>query len=913
MATIEQPTLILNDLLAADSAAAWVHFDQLCATYARELRKLADEAAKKFRRHQWEKAPITAAGTPADWHLPDPDELINSTKAAGDLAAATKRVREKIAEASMGGTLAAYGINFDLRNPLIENVLTQMGTHISRIVEDQRRAIMESLQKSWQDGLSIRDATKAMLADSSIDSGIRAQMIARTELTGAANAGSLAATRLVNDASPSDSAMTKYWIATNDERTRESHSEASGQYGPGSGIALTDDFIVGGAALQHPGDPGGPPEEVINCRCSIGYEQTTSGQMAGPGVESVTPPMIPGTPQALAQDLVQAATKQEARTTRELQRIVTSHGGSMGGLDFRLKTEKSLAGKLARKAEQKKITPAAYAQEVADVLRYTGVFTPDQYVAGVERTLADLEKIGYKLNPTEVENYWQFGDDYNGINISLRNSKGYRFELQFHTPESLALKDETGPLHKLYEIFRDSKNPHERLRLWNEMVNLSDALPRPPGNLLDIGRIVTHEAPKLPESPTDLARSLISQASAVEPQVTESLQSIIGANGGELGGLDFRLKTQDSLSGKLLRKAEEKKMTPAEYSQAVGDVLRYTGVFSDRTYAQGVRDSIDRLRKEGYQIDHEKILNYWNYGDDYSGINIEVRTPGGYRFELQFHTVQSFELKNGELHRLYELFRGSTDPRVRLDLWHQMVNLSDAMPRPQGNVLHIGVETRHESPVAHGYDEVMLAASGPDIPAETDAWNALNSYTGVGYDQMNSVLRREELLNGRSVAEVMKDDTGDVPFSDKGQLLVYQRQIKMIDALFVPIKKTALLYRGYKKAVLGRGNLGKLVGKTITDEGFMSTTADREMALRFAREGASGSNRRADQQVIMEIVAEQGQPVLDVGRRMTAWDNAIHVDNHEREVLLPHGTRYRVESVHQDPQGRWIVRAVIVR
>lgn len=61
--------------------------------------------------------------------------------------------------------------------------------------------------------------------------------------------------------------MKKIWVSSDDDRTRESHSEANGQK-----VELDEAFIVGGVELLHPGDPDGPPEEVINCRCGVVYE-----------------------------------------------------------------------------------------------------------------------------------------------------------------------------------------------------------------------------------------------------------------------------------------------------------------------------------------------------------------------------------------------------------------------------------------------------------------------------------------------------------------------------------------------------------------------------------------------------------------------------------------------------------------
>lgn len=52
--------------------------------------------------------------------------------------------------------------------------------------------------------------------------------------------------------------------STEDKRTRPTHVEADKQR-----TLLTSPFTVGGASLQYPGDPRGPAQEVINCRCTL--------------------------------------------------------------------------------------------------------------------------------------------------------------------------------------------------------------------------------------------------------------------------------------------------------------------------------------------------------------------------------------------------------------------------------------------------------------------------------------------------------------------------------------------------------------------------------------------------------------------------------------------------------------------
>lgn len=90
----------------------------------------------------------------------------------------------------------------------------------------------------------------------------RAERISRTETTGAYNAGAL-------DAGHQEGAGVKVWVATGDARTRDSHLDVSGTC-----VGIDDAFDVGGADIEMPGDPSGPPEETINCRCTIVFDSS---------------------------------------------------------------------------------------------------------------------------------------------------------------------------------------------------------------------------------------------------------------------------------------------------------------------------------------------------------------------------------------------------------------------------------------------------------------------------------------------------------------------------------------------------------------------------------------------------------------------------------------------------------------
>jgi Phage Mu protein F like protein len=90
----------------------------------------------------------------------------------------------------------------------------------------------------------------------------RATVTARTEAIGALNASRFDAFRAV--AEEMGDPFEKIWLATLGPRTRASHAAADGQQ-----VLVNDPFVVGGYNLQFPGDPGGPAEEVIQCRCSL--------------------------------------------------------------------------------------------------------------------------------------------------------------------------------------------------------------------------------------------------------------------------------------------------------------------------------------------------------------------------------------------------------------------------------------------------------------------------------------------------------------------------------------------------------------------------------------------------------------------------------------------------------------------
>lgn len=126
-----------------------------------------------------------------------------------------------------------------------------------RTIDIARRIISTGLAA----GKSIAEIGKDLESNAAaLTARSRGTTIARTEIHSAANVSShkLAMSTGVK--------LNREWISTNDDRVRHDHSSADGQT-----VGMDGEFEVGGESLLFPGDPNGSPENVINCRCVVGY------------------------------------------------------------------------------------------------------------------------------------------------------------------------------------------------------------------------------------------------------------------------------------------------------------------------------------------------------------------------------------------------------------------------------------------------------------------------------------------------------------------------------------------------------------------------------------------------------------------------------------------------------------------
>ena len=100
---------------------------------------------------------------------------------------------------------------------------------------------------------------------------------------------------------------------------------------------------------------------------------------------------------------------------------------------------------------------------------------------------------------------------------------------------------------------------------------------------------------------------------------------------------------------------------------ALADAIRFTYCFQPEEYTRGYYDMKERFGSRGHEMYYSK--NYWA-DPEYKGINTRWVTAEGQRFEVQFHTADSFHAKHHATHLAYERIRDTSTSRAELRELH---------------------------------------------------------------------------------------------------------------------------------------------------------------------------------------------------------------------------------------------------
>ena len=127
---------------------------------------------------------------------------------------------------------------------------------VTRITENTRKILKGTIQNGINEGWGV-DKIARELRDMV---STRARTIAQTEVIGASNSAAYAG------AESAGIRYKKFWSTSGLQGIRLSHIQAEADSYAMDGIDPHAKFSNG---LMHPGDPEGPADEVVNCRCSL--------------------------------------------------------------------------------------------------------------------------------------------------------------------------------------------------------------------------------------------------------------------------------------------------------------------------------------------------------------------------------------------------------------------------------------------------------------------------------------------------------------------------------------------------------------------------------------------------------------------------------------------------------------------
>jgi HK97 family phage portal protein len=180
-------------------------------------------------------------------------------EAAADYEA---ELRETLARAYLERAYQFISI-FRLNSPNISPAFLQAALNriirINLINDVTERQIREAIVTGIQNGETMDEIADRIADIFNFADEYRALRIARTETIGTSNMAAL-------DSLIANDVEYKEWFTALDERVRPSHQALHGQI-----VRVLDHFTspLTGAAILYPGDPDAPPEETINCRCTI--------------------------------------------------------------------------------------------------------------------------------------------------------------------------------------------------------------------------------------------------------------------------------------------------------------------------------------------------------------------------------------------------------------------------------------------------------------------------------------------------------------------------------------------------------------------------------------------------------------------------------------------------------------------
>lgn len=197
----------------------------------------------------------------------------------------------------------------------------------------------------------------------------------------------------------------------------------------------------------------------------------------------------------------------------------------------------------------------------------------------------------------------------------------------------------------------------------------------------DRGKLTASEAKQC----SDLAAKIFSDAASREPQITDDILSVVGRTSAKMYGLEYRLKQPTSIAAKIGSDAKEDNLPFGDAANKISDAIRYTAISDTKDYTKNYFDIKGNLKDLGYSETRCKN-NFQAYKEGkvlHKSVQSVFADKNGYKFEVQFQTVDSQVAKDLKV-PIYEERRksGLSDER-KLELEKRMVDLAEKVSDPK--------------------------------------------------------------------------------------------------------------------------------------------------------------------------------------------------------------------------------------
>ncbi|BCJ53284.1 hypothetical protein Asp14428_47590 [Actinoplanes sp. NBRC 14428] len=322
---------------------------------------------------------------------------------------------------------------------------------------------------------------------------------------------------------------------------------------------------------------------------------------------------------------------------------------------------------------------------------YVGALPPEQAKAAVDQAMTNLHNHLYNAGPGAFAFIVTDSEQGTAHAWTAVNQNG---TILFLDPQTARIS-ETTPLYahrgttapdnvvSMDALVVDSLGnpaplPYHEAGLWSRKI------PEPTGATLEHDQGEHDHQQHHADSPTEeqltALTTSVTEAQSVADAALPRIRDLAAAIGGEVVDEENRVRPAASLISAFTATAS----SVDEFLEATTDRVRFSVVLPESDYAFRLVQALAHLEASGCQA--LEIASYWNNGRGHrNGLDVTVRTPAGFRMELQFPTELSRTV-DSHTRELQELPNPTPIERVEAFLATLTINKLHAMPahQPEG-------------------------------------------------------------------------------------------------------------------------------------------------------------------------------------------------------------------------------------